>query len=245
MFFSAIRACGARFKRLVLKWLSLALVVWPSFMKIPVYRGVFGYRIGRGVKIGLAWLYVDALEIADHVRIGHFTRIKGIPAVKIGDHTSLGVGNTFTGTLEFTNFQSQMHRQNRPTLSIGRHVGISMFHYFDMQDELTIGDFTTLAGRTTTCFTHYLDVENGTQSSTPVHIGSYCMVGSAVQLVPGAGVPDYCVVGMGAVVTRAFTTSYCVIAGNPATVVRSLSPDCVYFHRERGWIGSYTSPPWE
>jgi acetyltransferase-like isoleucine patch superfamily enzyme len=228
----------------MLKWLSVLVMPLPSGMKTPIYRRVFGYNIGKDVRIGLAWILVDRLEIADHVRIGHLTRIKGIPMVQIGDHTLLGVANTFTATFEFTNERSQAERGNRPMLRIGRHVGITMFHYFDVQDEFTIGDFTTVAGRNSIFYTHYLDATSGAQSTRPIHIGTYCMLGAAVRFAPGASVSDCCVVGMGTVVTKPFTESYCLLGGNPAQVVCRLPTDGAYFHRQRGWIGSYIAPPW-
>lgn len=231
-------------KSLIRKWLALALVVVPSLVKIPIYRRIFGYKIGKDVRIGLAWIQVDQMEIADHVRIRHFSRIKGIPIVHIGDHTSIGFGNTFTATYEFTNERSQAERGNRPILRIGRHVSITMFHYFDVQDELTIGDFTVVAGRNSIFFTHYLDPTSGTQSTRPIHIGNYCMLGAAVRFAPGARIPDCCVIGMGAVVTKSFTEPYWLLGGNPARVVRRLPTDGAYFHRQRGWIGSYIAPPW-
>jgi acetyltransferase-like isoleucine patch superfamily enzyme len=228
----------------LLNWLSIILIFFPSFLKIPIYRVVFRYKIGKDVRIGLAWIKVGRLVIGDHVRIGHLTRIKGIPLVQVGDHTSIGVGNTFTATYEFTNEQSQSERGNHPALFIGRHVGITMFHYLDVQDEFMIGDFTTIAGRNSFFYTHFLDTATGTQSTRPIHIGSYCMIGAAVRFSPGATVPNCCVVGMGAVVTKRFNESYTLLGGNPARIIRLLPEDSKYFHRHRGWIGTYSSPLW-
>lgn len=227
----------------LLNWLSIFLIFFPSFLKNPVYRVVFRYNIGKDVRIGLAWIKVGRLVIGDHVRIGHFTRIKGIPLVQIGDHTSIGVGNTFTATYEFTNEHSQSERGNHPALYIGRHVGIAMFHYFDVQDKVYIGDFTTIAGRYSVFFTHFIDVNKAEQSSKPIFIGRYCMIGSSVKFVPGAHISDYCVVLMGSVVGGIFKKTHRLIGGNPAQVYFALSETCAYFTRDRGWIGTYATPP--
>jgi acetyltransferase-like isoleucine patch superfamily enzyme len=231
------------FKTGLLYWLSWAVVILPSFLKILIYRRVFGYKFGKGVKIGLSWLSVRRLEIGDHVFISHFVRFKNIPEVKIGNYVTIGVGNTFTSTYEFTNERSLTERGNRPTLIIGDHCGIAMLHYFDIQDTLTVGSYTTIAGKGSVFFTHYLDVVNATQATKPIHIGEYCMLGSSVQFAPGVSVPNFCVVAMGAVVTEEFTETHCLIAGNPATIIRNLPEDAAYFRRTRGWIGSYTQPP--
>ena len=91
-------------------------------------------------------------------------------------------------------------------------------------------------------FTHYLDVATIEQRTRPIRIGDDCMLGAAVRIAPGAQIPDCCVVGMGAVVTRAFADSHALIAGCPAAIVRSLRRDGAYFARTRGWIGRYAAP---
>ena len=215
----------------------------PSCIKIPIYRTVYGYRIGKHVKIGLSWVKVGDLEIGNHVSISHFVRFKNIPEVKIGSYVTIGLGTTFTSTGEFTNKRSIAERGNRPSLVIGDHCGISILHYFDIQDSITVGSYTTIAGKGSVFFTHYLDVDNGVQTTKPIRIGRYCLLGSSVQFAPGATVPDYSVIGMAAVVSTEFKDPYCLIAGNPAQVIRKLPENAIYFKRERGWIGSYTSPP--
>ena len=128
-------------------------------------------------------------------------------------------------------------------LVIGNHCGIGVRYYFDIQDTLSIGDYTTLAGVSSIFYTHYLDVINGNQSTKPVRIGKYCMIGANVRFVPGASVPDYCVVGMGSVVTKAFAEEYKLIGGNPAVAIRDLPQNAVYFNRAIGWIGSFGRNP--
>jgi len=90
--------------------LSVFVMPVPSSLKNPIDCRVFGVKVGEDVRIGLAWMQVNRLEIADHVPIGQLTRIKGIPMVQIGDHASLGPANTFTVTYEFTNERTQAER---------------------------------------------------------------------------------------------------------------------------------------
>jgi acetyltransferase-like isoleucine patch superfamily enzyme len=232
-----------RVKLAMRKLLSLTVVVFPLALKVGVYRRVFGYKIGRRVKIGLSWINVEKLEIGDYVMIGNFNRFKSIPSVRIGDHTRIGLGNTFTSTTEFTNPQRIALRGNRPELIIGCHCGISMLHYFDVQDTFTIGSFTTIAGTGSVFFTHYLDVLNAKQMTRPITIGDYCMVGSNARFVPGAGVANCSVVGMGAVLTKLVTETHVMIGGNPAVIVRRLPEDAAYFKRTVGWIGEFSQSP--
>ena len=210
-----------------LKLLSLIITFLPSIIKIPIYRHIFGYKIGRHVKIGLSWIYVDNLEVGDHVIIRHFNRLKNLTEVKIGCYSIIGMGNTFTSSPEFTHKLSSRERGNHAKLIMGDHAAITLFHYFDVQDLIFIGDYTTIAGKGSTFFTHYINVEKNLQSCKPIYIGRYCMIGSSVKFAPGAVIPDYCVVGMGSVVAKVFHDSYVILAGNPATFVRKLPEDGV------------------
>lgn len=83
---------------------------------------------------------------------------------------------------------------------------------------------------------------NSTQSTKPICIGKYCMVGSSVRFIPGAIVPDYCVAGMGAVVRKQYVETHGLIGGNPGTIIRTLPKDAAYFKRTDGWIGTYIYP---
>jgi len=231
-----------RIRRIARVCASLAVVALPSMVKVPLYRAIFGYKIGRGVRIGLSWILVDRLEIGDAVRIGHFNRFKDIPDVRLGDHCTIGHSNVFTGSIEFNHPDSLRDRGNSPRLVLGRHCSVTMRHYFDVSDACEVGAFTVVAGVSSVLFTHFLDVVTSEQRTRPIHIGDYCMLGAAVRIAPGARIPDCCVVGMGAVVTRTFSESYALLAGSPATVIKTLPRDGAYFARTRGWIGRYAAP---
>jgi len=56
--------------------------------------------------------------------------------------------------------------------------------------------------------------------SRNVEIGNHVWVGMGVTILKGSTIPDSCVVAARSVVTRKFTSPNCVIAGNPAKVVR-------------------------
>lgn len=222
---------------------SIAIVPLPSSLKIPLYRAWFGYRIGRRVRIGWSWIRVDRLAMGDGSRIGHLNRIKDIPDVHLGEYAVIGHQNTFVGSIEFTHPDSLRTRGNTPKLVLGPHSSVTMQHYFDVNDACEVGAFTVVAGVGSIFFTHYLDITTSTQAVRPIHIGPYCMLGAGVRMVPGAAVAEGTVVGMGAVVTKAFVEKHVFIAGSPAAVIRTLSPDAPFFHRTQGWIGSYATPP--
>jgi hypothetical protein len=133
-------------KQILMNWLALILMFIPGSLKNPIYRRVYGYKIGKHVHIGLVLFWgVGKLYIGNQMTIRHLTRFQGIPEVEIGDYTSIGMGNTFTLTSEFTSLEAIAQRGNCPKFVIGEHCGIAMLHYFDVQDIFIIGAYTLVA----------------------------------------------------------------------------------------------------
>ena len=56
-----------------------------------------------------------------------------------------------------------------------------------------------------------------------VRIGDDCWIGMNAVILPGVVLGDRTVVGAGAVVTKSFPEGHCVVAGNPAKVIRDLN----------------------
>ena len=223
---------------------AVAVALLPGALKIAIYRRVYGYRIGRDVRIGLSIITgVPSLTIGDHCRVGHFNRFKDVPAVAVGSYCTIGHLNEFVSSREFTCPASLRERQNRPQLVVGDHVGISSRHYFDIEDRVTVGPYTAIAGLRSAFITHGVDVLTSRQTARPITIGAYSMVGSNVLFHPGSGVADRTVVGMGSVVTRRFIGPGGLIGGNPAKLYGRLPDTAKYFRRRLGWIGSYSAPP--
>ncbi|MBD9641910.1 acyltransferase [Ensifer sp. ENS07] len=54
-----------------------------------------------------------------------------------------------------------------------------------------------------------------------IYVADHVWVGGKSFLMKGTSIPKGCVIGMGSLVTRAFEEERCVIAGNPARVIRS------------------------
>lgn len=56
-----------------------------------------------------------------------------------------------------------------------------------------------------------------------VQIGEKCWIGMNAMLLPGVTLGKHVVVGAGSVVTKSFPDGFCVIAGNPAKIIKLLS----------------------
>ena len=56
-------------------------------------------------------------------------------------------------------------------------------------------------------------------------IGRWCWIGMNSIILPGVCLGDHTIVGAGSVVTHSFPEGFCVIAGNPAKIIKMLSPE--------------------
>lgn len=56
----------------------------------------------------------------------------------------------------------------------------------------------------------------------PVVLGESCWIGMNSVILPGVTLGPHTIVGAGSVVTHSFPDGYCVIAGNPARLIRTL-----------------------
>ena len=63
----------------------LALIaLFPSFVKRPLYRWLFGFRIGSRTTVGLALLDAQKVSLGEETRIGHFNAITRVGGLRPG-----------------------------------------------------------------------------------------------------------------------------------------------------------------
>ena len=62
-------------------------------------------------------------------------------------------------------------------------------------------------------------------NTSPIKIGDYSWVGMNTVITAGVELGTRTIVGAGSVVTKSFTHGYCVIAGNPAKLIKHLDKD--------------------
>jgi probable biosynthetic protein (TIGR04098 family) len=206
----------------------------PGPLKRALLRACFGYRIGRGVRIGLAYLDCRELSLEDGATVAHGVAFVRCGRVRVGRQAFVGPLNLLRGgeRIELGDY-AQLLRLNvvnaipdhdcvgQPDSSflLGHGAVITSGHRIDFTDRVSIGRCSMLAGRGSTLWTH------NRRRSKPVSIGDYCYVGSEVRMAPGAAIPDCCLVGIGAVVTAALADGGTLIAGSPARPQRRLGPD--------------------
>ena len=98
--------------------------------------------------------------------------------------------------------------------------------YQNYEARITIGKDVHIAGNVG-IITQNHNPENPDEHlpAKEVSIGDHCWIGMNAVILPGVRLGDYTTVGAGAVVTHSFEQGYCVIAGNPAKIIKVLDPE--------------------
>ena len=64
-----------------------------------------------------------------------------------------------------------------------------------------------------------------------VCIEDYCWIGMGAIILPGVHLGKRTIVGAGSAVTKSFPEGFCVIAGNPAKIIKKLDPELFIPHK--------------
>lgn len=217
------------------RFLTLAVIgILPTFLKKPIYRLCFGYRIGKRVRIGVSIIDARQCSIADDVSIGHFNVFTQIQSLTIEDHVRIGHLNIFRGGDEVSlGRYAEVIRLNEinsipepdvvnktdPRFVLGAGSIVTTGHKIDFTDRVEIGRRTIIGGRNSSIWTH------NRQRTLPITIGSFAYVGSEIRMAPGSKIPSRSIVGIGAVITSALDGENILIGGVPAKPIKDLSSE--------------------
>ena len=218
-----------------LRLVVLVLVgMLPGFLKRPLYRSLFGYGIGEGVKIGLVLLDARRVDLGAGTVIGHFNAVVRVGEFRTGRCVRLGPLNIVRGgdLVRFGDYVTIMRlnvlnaipdhdcvTQPVSELHLAQGAIVVSGHRIDFTDTVRIGRNVILGGRNSSLWTH------NRQRTAPVTIGDFCYLGSEIRIAPGSTVAPECIVALGAVVSGDLPTPRSLVGGVPARVIRPLSPD--------------------
>ncbi len=212
--------------------LALGIIaLLPSWMKRLLYRLLFGYRIGKNVKLGICIIDAQSCEIQDDVEIGHLNLFIGTRELIIRDHARIGHLNVIRGGIKVDiGRYAEILRQNEinsipnpvivnvaePSFLLGAGSIVTTSHKIDFTDKVEFVKCLFFGGRTSSLWTH------NRQQTEPITIGDYSYLGSEIRIAPGGSIPARCIVGIGSVITKRHVQEYKLIAGVPAKVVKEL-----------------------
>ncbi|WP_036026542.1 acyltransferase [Bradyrhizobium yuanmingense] len=212
-------------------FLAVLLLVLPWRARRSILQFCFGYEIDPEARIGFSVVIAKRVVLKEHSRIGHLTIIRGLDEIYLSSNSRIGNLNWITGYPSSADSSGR-----RSALIIQEHAAVTHRHLIDCSDTITIGKFSTVAGWNSQFITHSIDLSISRQTAKPIRIGSYCFVGSRAVLIKGAELPDYSVLGAGAVLTERFTESFCIYGGVPAKKVGELPAETQYFRRKVGYV---------
>jgi acetyltransferase-like isoleucine patch superfamily enzyme len=209
----------------------MIVAILPGFLAKPLLRSIFGYRVGKRVRIGFSVIDAKECVIGDDVSIGHFNIFTRTQKLSIGEHTKIGVFNIFRGGEEINiGRYCEILRMNEinsipdpevfnpidPRFIMGDGSMMGAQHKIDFTDRVEFGKRVILGGRNSSIWTH------NRQSTLPVSIGSNAYIGSEIRVAPGGSIPANCIVGIGSVIANSFSTEGMLIAGVPAKEIKEL-----------------------
>ena len=213
------------------------IALFPSFLKRSCYRLFFGYKVGRGVRIGLSIIDSDGCEIGDDTRIGHFNVVIGVRRLTLGDHVRIGHLNIIRGGDEviFGRY-AELIRMNEinsipdpdvvnpvdSRITIGPGTIVTTGHKIDFTDRVEIGRRVIIGGRNSSLWTH------NRQRTKPISIGDFAYIGSEIRMAPGAAIPARCIVGIGSVIVGKVDGEGWLVGGVPAKALKQLSADDLF-----------------
>ncbi len=119
-------------------------------------------------------------------------------------------------------------------------------NYIQGFGKIYIGDYTQIGPNVGIISSNHSLEDNRKSIKLAVHIGKYSWLGFGCCVLPGVKLGPYTIVGAGSIVTKSFPKGYCVIAGNPAKIVKKLNPkECISHESEFKYNGYIKSSIFE
>ena len=168
-----------------------------------------------------------------HVRYGKNLILNGVPVIYNHKGASITMGDNCMIQSSFLSNLVGLYSRTiiltripGAVIEIGDNVGISGATIY-ARNRITIGDNTNIGGNTKLLDNDFHPIDPDARlkgdkeqiGTAPIQIGKNCFIGCNVLILKGSKIGDNCVVGAGAVISGSFEDN-CVIAGNPAKVIR-------------------------
>jgi acetyltransferase-like isoleucine patch superfamily enzyme len=197
----------------------------------PVWRGCYAAHVF--VREGWIWtrrfFWHEPLFRSQCAAVGPGLWMEELPYLQGQGRITLGAGVRLSGRPHFT-FNNR--HLDAPELTIGDGTFIGHLCDFRAARSIRIGSHCLIAGGVTIADYdgHPLDARERRAGATspvaeirPVEIGDDVWIGQGATILKGVQIGDRAVVGAGAIVTRDVPAD-CVVAGNPARLIRDLPP---------------------
>jgi acetyltransferase-like isoleucine patch superfamily enzyme len=198
----------------------------------PVFSGLYHLHVfGReGIAWTLRFFWFEPLFRSRCESVGESFRMELLPYITGRGRINIGRSVRLSGKSSF-GFSALLWGAGRtPSICIGDDTFIGHDCSFSVASSITIGEHCLLAGGVTVrdIDGHHSDALARRESQpqppeavAPVIIGDDVWIGAGAIILKGVTIGERAIVGAGAVVTRNVPAD-CIVAGNPARVVREL-----------------------
>ena len=141
-------------------------------------------------RASLVWR-VDALTLGAGARLGRHNLLRDLREVVVEEGASIGRMNVITAHPAFA------RNPGSGRLHVAPHGKITSRHSIDCSAAVTVGAYSSIAGRSSTLMTHSVDLAIDAQRALPITIGERSFVGTHAVVLGGASLPARSVLGAG------------------------------------------------
>lgn len=120
-------------------------------------------------------------------------------------------------------FTATIHNPERLVIGKNTFPGDSPGVYINAKNGIFVGDNTNIGPNVVLVSANHDFFDNAVhQDARPIRIGKNSWIGANAVILPEVELGENTIVGAGAVVTTSFPDGFCIVAGNPAKVIRHL-----------------------
>lgn len=105
--------------------------------------------------------------------------------------------------------------------------------------KIHIGDYTQISANVGIITANHNLYDTRKHEVKSVTIGKYCWLGMNTMILPGVCLGNNTIVGAGSVVTKSFEEGNCVIAGNPAKLIKVLDKSLIQEYKNEFEYNGY------
>lgn len=167
------------------------------------------------------WISKGFKSFGDGVCFWKIGYLAGCDCISIGDNT------IFQNNVCLTAWRT--NTSNVPEIVIGKNCSFGINNHITCTNKITIGDYCLTGkwvtitdnshGSTEKDFLSIPPIKREMVSKGPVIIGKNVWIGDKATILPGVTIGDSAVIAANSVVTKD-VPPYCVVAGNPARIVK-------------------------
>lgn len=166
-------------------------------------------------------LDVGLLEMGEGSDIWLGNRFVGLRHVRLGaDVTVMGYNHIWADRGVDT--ASSPEPELAGLFSLDDHSVVNKGHSLDCTGGFLVGSWSGLGGRHIGVFTHELDPQVGAVVCAPTRVGSNSMVAARTTLAVGSRLPDFCALGIGALLLPGADKTHHLYGGIPAKPLRAV-----------------------